>query len=102
MSQRKLTKQQQRRIQSKLSTLTDNIDASNLLSGTVIAHHGQHVEVMHEDKYIIHCKKRQNLGELVVGDLVWWQLISHEQSTGIVETIQARKSILHKFSKQGK
>ena len=102
MSKRKLTKQQQRRIKSNLATITDNIHHSDLLSGIVVAHHGLHVEIMQPDKSIVHGKKRQNLGEVVVGDKVWWKFIGNDQSAGIVAAIHRRRSILHKFSKQGK
>ncbi len=69
MNKRKINQQQQRRIAAKQAQLVD----SAALSGLVIAHYGQSLEVEAEDGTIVVCKKRQNLGPIVPGDRVKWQ-----------------------------
>ncbi|HSX21102.1 MAG TPA: ribosome small subunit-dependent GTPase A [Gammaproteobacteria bacterium] len=89
MAKRKINQQQQRRIANKHAQLLD----SEELSGLVIAHHGQSLEITDDAGNVIICKKRQNLGPIVPGDRVKWQLDS-VSNTGVVTAIEPRTSLL--------
>lgn len=94
MSKRKISQQQQRRITTKQATLL----TSEELSGLVIAHHGQSLEVEDANGAVIICKKRQHLGPIVPGDRVKWQSDPNVQpdakATGVVAAIEPRTSLL--------
>jgi ribosome biogenesis GTPase / thiamine phosphate phosphatase len=73
MAKRRLTHQQKRRIKNAQQTVDLN-DANNL-SGLVISHRGGQIEVEAEhDHQNVMCKLRSNLGDIVCGDRVVYQI----------------------------
>lgn len=100
MAKRKLTTQQQRRLQEKRSkTSVDQVNqsASNLLGaeqeGLVITSFGKRVLVEDRHGETFNCAIRQHLGKLVAGDKVIWQT-DVEENTGVVVSILPRSSEL--------
>jgi len=90
MSKRKLSHQQQRRIQKAQQSI--NLNDDNTHQGLVISHHGGEVEILPDTTGVsnIHCKLRTNLGVLVCGDQVYYR----EESTGLsIIAIKPRKRI---------
>lgn len=97
MSKRKINQQQQRRVAVKQAKILNTPE----LSGLVIAHHGQNLEVEDISGSIITCNKRQHLGPIVPGDRIKWQLDPVGQ-TGIVMAIEPRHSLLTRPDLRGK
>lgn len=96
MSKRKITYQQQRRVAIKQAKILTTPE----LSGLVIAHHGQKVEVESDDGSIIICNKRQHLGPIVPGDKIKWQS-DPIGNTGVVNAVIERKNILTRPDSRG-
>lgn len=98
MARRKLTKQQlsrikksqKQRIKDAKQDIQDG-ETEKLLSGTVVAHFGQALDVEDSDANIIHCKARQNL-QLVCGDSVYW--LPEEDGSGVITAFEPRRSCL--------
>ena len=98
MSKRKINHQQQRRIADKQSMLLN----ANELSGLIIAHHGQNIDVEDLNTGTIYtCKKRQHLGSIVPGDRVKWQADNNNKN-GVVTAIEPRTSLLTRPDARGK
>lgn len=96
MTKRKLTNQQQRRVAEKQAKILDTPQQS----GLVIAHYGKQLEVEDQNGQIILCNKRQNLGTIVVGDTVFWQLDPSENA-GVIIAIQPRTTLLSRPDARG-
>lgn len=96
MTKRKINQQQQRRIAAKQAQLLD----TEALSGLVIAHHGQSLEIEADDDAIVICNKRQNLGPIVPGDQVKWQKDPNTDG-GVVVAIEPRKTLLSRPDARG-
>lgn len=92
MSKRKLSDQQQRRVQTKRQTDTQPRE-DGLLPGLVITNFGKRLLVESEQGELFSCAVRQHLGKLVAGDQVRWQK-DVEAGTGIVSEVLARHSEL--------
>ncbi len=115
---RRLTEQQQRRIQKQQKTRQEEIDTSNDLEGLVVQHYGRQLEVqalsvpdIHPEKPVVldgepepfwkpiemgsvwRCHTRTNLELLVTGDRVKWQA-DPNTGLGIITAIQPRSSLL--------
>ena len=115
---RRLTEQQQRRIQKQHKTRQEEIDTSNDLEGLVVQHYGRQLEVQalsvptqHPQKPIVNegdpepfwkpielgsvwrCHTRTNLELLVTGDKVQWQA-DPNTGLGIITAIHPRTSLL--------
>lgn len=115
---RRLTEQQQRRIQKQHKTRQEEIDTSNDLEGLVVQHYGRQLEVQalstpdqHPEKLqvkagdpepfwkpieldsIWRCHTRTNLELLVTGDKVKWQA-DPNTGLGIITAIHPRTSLL--------
>ncbi|RKG36422.1 ribosome small subunit-dependent GTPase A [Acinetobacter rongchengensis] len=115
---RRLTEQQQRRIQKQHQTRQEEIDTSNDLEGLVVQHYGRQLEVQalsapnpHPEKpqvktgepepfwkpievgSIWRCHTRTNLELLVTGDKVKWQA-DPNTGLGIITAIHPRTSLL--------
>lgn len=115
---RRLTEQQQRRIQKQQQTRQDDIDTSNDLEGLVVQHYGRQLEVQALSTPVEHpiqpenkagepesfwkpielgsvwrCHTRTNLELLVTGDRVKWQA-DPNTGLGIITAIQPRRSLL--------
>jgi len=101
MAQRKLNKQQKTRIRAQQDRTLNNISQSGTdssindqqLQGTVIQHHGKQAIVENGSGDLITCKIRQNLGSMVCGDRVIYQ-ISAEDQQGVILAIEERDSVL--------
>ena len=93
MSKRRLSKQQQRRINAARTRSADSPEAAvDACNGRVVSHFGQQldVEVLRTDPLtVVRCHQRANLPSLVTGDLVVWE--PGEDGTGVV-TAQAQRS----------
>ncbi len=94
MSKRKVTHQQQQRIQAQQTKRRERVHALQTPEqhGLVIAHYGKFVDVETSAKKIIHCKLRQHLPILVPGDHIIWQ--QADDGTGVVSAIEPRRSQL--------
>jgi len=115
---RRLTEQQQRRIQKQHQTRQEEIDTSSDLEGLVVQHYGRQLEVQalstpdeHPLKPIVaagepepfwkpievgsvwRCHTRTNLEALVTGDRVKWQA-DPNTGLGIITAIHPRQSLL--------
>lgn len=96
MSKRKINQQQQRRVAVKQAKILDTPE----LSGLVIAHHGQNLEIEDANGTIIMCNKRQHLGPIVPGDRIKWQL-DPVGKTGVVMAIEPRTTLLTRPDTRG-
>ncbi|WP_374254715.1 ribosome small subunit-dependent GTPase A [Acinetobacter brisouii] len=115
---RRLTEQQQRRIQKQHQSRQEDIDTSNDLEGLVVQHYGRQLEVKalftpepHPEKphvaegepepfwkpielgSVWRCHTRTNLELLVTGDRVKWQA-DPNTGLGIITAIHPRQSLL--------
>lgn len=115
---RRLTEQQQRRIQKQQKTRQEELDTSNDLEGLVVQHYGRQLEVQAlslPDQHPIkpdvqegepdpfwkpieigsvwRCHTRTNLEALVTGDRVKWQA-DPNTGLGIITAIHPRQSLL--------
>lgn len=115
---RRLTEQQQRRIEKQHKTRQEDLDTSNDLEGLVVQHYGRQLEVKalsvpetHPEKPIVkdgepepfwkaielnsvwRCHTRTNLELLVTGDRVKWQA-DPNTGLGIITAIHPRRSLL--------
>ena len=115
---RRLTEQQQRRIQKQQKTRQEELDTSNDLEGLVVQHYGRQLEVQAlslPDQHPIkpdvqegepdpfwkpieigsvwRCHTRTNLEALVTGDQVKWQA-DPNTGLGIITAIHPRQSLL--------
>ncbi|MEN8293675.1 small ribosomal subunit biogenesis GTPase RsgA [Acinetobacter radioresistens] len=115
---RRLTEQQQRRIQKQQKTRQEEIDTSNDLEGLVVQHYGRQLEVEALSVPVEHppqpvtqpgepepfwkpvelgsvwrCHTRTNLELLVTGDRVKWQA-DPNTGLGIITAIHPRSSLL--------
>ena len=115
---RRLTEQQQRRIQKQHQTRQEELDTSNDLEGLVVQHYGRQLEVQALSAPLEHpvrpetkagepeafwkpievgsvwrCHTRTNLELLVTGDRVKWQA-DPNTGLGIITAIHPRRSLL--------
>ena len=115
---RRLTEQQQRRIQKQHQTRQEELDTSNDLEGLVVQHYGRQLEVQALSEPLEHatkppveagqpepfwkaveigsvwrCHTRTNLELLVTGDKVKWQA-DPNTGLGIITAIHPRTSLL--------
>lgn len=115
---RRLTEQQQRRIQKQHKTRQEDLDTSEDLEGLVVQHYGRQLEVQalsvpeqhplqpevkdgEPDPFwkpielgsVWRCHTRTNLELLVTGDRVKWQA-DPNTGLGIITAIQPRRSLL--------
>lgn len=114
MAKRRISDQQKRRIKSiqqqrrhRASQNTDNkeqlISSQGLgpeQPGQVITNFGQSLIIEDEQKNLIRCYARTNLGPIVCGDQIIWQ--SGHNQEGIVVAVQPRHSLLKKPGFGGK
>jgi ribosome biogenesis GTPase len=109
MSNRKLSKNQLRRIaenqQKELSNVNEvvPIDISNC-NGRIISHFGQQLDVEilkgAAAGSILRCHQRANLPHLVTGDLVQW--VADTQETGVIVAQSNRKNIFGRHDPTGR
>lgn len=64
------------------------------IQGTVIAAFRHHTLVKDHDGNLFKCQQRKSVGQVVCGDIVYWQ---HEDTeTGVITSIEERRSILQR------
>jgi len=78
---------------------TQNTINSNLLKGRIIAHVGKALLIEDDSGEVFRCHKRSKLEASAVGDFVLWEKI--DDSTGRVEEISERRSLLSRPAKNG-
>jgi len=106
MAKRKLTQQQQQRIHAQQEknrqSSSSILDETTHQTGLVIQHHGKQAIVEDTTGELIHCKIRQNLGNIVCGDHVVWEAKANNE--GIILAIQDRRNVLARpdFRRQAK
>lgn len=103
---RRITLQQKTRIQKRQQQHLQPITPEHALlqehnqEGLIVAHYGVYVDIEAQDGRILRCNIRQNLGTVVPGDKVIWQMTSED--TGVLVAVKPRKSLLSRPSAQGK
>ena len=119
MSRRKLSRQQQRRIQKNQQqriahARSETLEQDCILHGLVIKHHGKKLLVENEaDGRVYHCGIRQNLGSIVVGDRVVFHplagradtlagAIARDPGAGVVSALKPRHTCLQRSDGAGK
>lgn len=103
MSKRRLTQNQQRRIQSnhhkkinqKVLEWQDEM-LGELQQGVVVTRHAKHADVEAASGEIFRCNLRRTLKNVVVGDVVSWRLGSEQLQgiSGVIEAIYPRQNAL--------
>ena len=103
MAKRRLTDRQQRQISAKKTQQAACHD-TDTQDGTVLTHHGKELIVMDENGETLSCQLRQNLGTIVCGDRVVFEILdtSSQPKTGIVVGLGSRYNILQKSGFGGK
>jgi len=113
MSKRKLTRQQQHRIQKvqderlarankkaeKIESQLAGGELGEARRGLIIAHYGITTEVETEDGTTVRCHKRSNLPPLVTGDQVIWQ--PDPQEGGVIVATEERRTLLSRPDSRG-
>lgn len=106
MSKRKLTRQQQFRIEKiqqerlarakrKGDSIEEKFESGALSEGNeglVIAHYGASIDVESPEGVVTRCHVRSNLPTLVTGDRVIWH--ADEQGQGVISAVKDRRTIL--------
>jgi ribosome biogenesis GTPase len=110
MAKRKLThrqrrqteqQQQQRLKRAEQSPVEDsNAQLGPEQQGLVVARYGKTIDVEGDNGDVVRCKLRQNIGELVCGDQVIWQLAN--DGTGVIIAMIPRQSVLARPDFQGR
>lgn len=114
MSKRRLTRQQQFRIdkiqqerlaraKKKDKKIDAQIDSGNLgepEEGLIIAHYGATIDVKNNEGHVVRCSVRSNLPALVTGDKVLWQ--PGDNDSGVINALHERHSILTRPDVRGK
>lgn len=95
MSKRRLTQNQQRRIQSNHQRKIHKAEfewqdemLGEIRQGVIVTRHAKHADVETENGEIFRCNLRRTLKNVVVGDVVSWRL-GNEQLQGISGVIEA-------------
>jgi len=102
MAKRKLSKQQQRRIQSKQKNRIAEddlqLDESSSQLARVISHHGRQLFAETDKQERLKCKIRQNLGDIACGDYVLVQqaINATGEAQHVVVAVKERSNLLVK------
>ena len=103
MSKRRLTQNQQRRIQSNHHKKISKKEfewqdemLGDIQQGIVVTRHAKHADVETESGEIFRCNLRRTLKNVVVGDVVSWRLGNEQLQgiSGVIEAIYPRKNEL--------
>lgn len=98
MTKRRISEKQTIRVK-QVQQKSRNFAASNAAEpGTVIAHYGRYTDVK-TSKTVYHCKLRQNLGDLVVGDTVVFTV--NAQNEAAITAIEPRKTKFYRLDERG-
>lgn len=96
MSKRRINQQQTARVQHIQAKRRS--ETNDTQRGLVIAHYGKYTDVLIDHK-VIHCKLRQHLGDLVVGDEV---IVQQQQKESVITSIEPRKSKFWRLDDRGR
>lgn len=103
MTKRKLTQNQQRRIQSNHHKKIHKTEfewqdemLGEVQQGVVVTRHAKHADVETENGEIFRCNLRRTLKNVVVGDTVSWRLGSEQLQgiSGVIEAVYPRRNEL--------
>lgn len=103
LSKRRLTQNQQRRIQSNHHKKISKKEfewqdemLGDVQQGIVVTRHAKHADVETDTGEIFRCNLRRTLKNVVVGDLVSWRLGSEQLQgiSGVIEAVHPRKNEL--------
>ncbi|WP_373817800.1 small ribosomal subunit biogenesis GTPase RsgA [Glaesserella sp.] len=103
MSKRRLTQNQQRRIQSNHHKRINNKEfewqddmLGDVQQGIVVTRHAKHADVETESGEIFRCNLRRTLKNVVVGDQVSWRKGSEQLQgiSGVIEAVYPRRNEL--------
>ncbi|MCF6768445.1 small ribosomal subunit biogenesis GTPase RsgA [Thiotrichales bacterium 19S11-10] len=100
MAKKRLTKQQQQRINNNIERLIDDDTPSQ--RGLVISNFNETLDVESNDGKIIRCFQKRNLGYIVPGDFV---LYAHEPTKpheGLIQAVIDRNNLLERPAPHGK
>jgi len=99
----KIQQERQRRLQRKAQALAgDNNGAlGEEQRGTIVAHHGNRLELAAADGAIVRCHLRQNLPPLAVGDRVVWQASLREPGVGLISALLPRTNLFYRADLRG-
>ncbi|MDH5766651.1 MAG: GTPase RsgA, partial [Gammaproteobacteria bacterium] len=114
MAKRRISEQQKRRIENiqqkrrekagkYLKKKEQQLEIQGLgpeQKGQIITNYGQSLIVENQNKQLIRCVARQNLGAIVCGDHVIWQ--QSQNNDGVIVAIEDRNSLLQKPGFGGK
>ena len=106
MAKRKITKQQNRRIQERQQQFLEKSsdvttpDNTETFSGTVISHQGKLIQVETTQGKLIPCHMRTHIEKPVCGDQVIWQA-EDTSETGVIVAIQARQNEWARHTRKG-
>jgi len=89
---RKIQDRRRGRMQQRPESSLEHGDTEAPRPGRVVVRYGTHLAVEGEDREIIHCLFRQNLGGIVCGDRVVW--CATDPGQGVVTAVLERKSVL--------
>lgn len=107
MSKRRLSKQQQRRINEQRTLTSDHTQdatAAAQCNGRVVSHFGQQLDVetlpYDPQAEVVRCHQRANLPPLVTGDLVKWE--PGEDGSGVVTAVADRRNVFLRPDSMGR
>jgi ribosome biogenesis GTPase / thiamine phosphate phosphatase len=106
LSKRRLTNQQNARIALRRQVgdgeVQDDFDSAlgPEQEGLVLSHFRTHADIETDDKAVVRCNLRANLGSIVAGDRVLWR--KDDNSSGVVTAIYPRISELQRPDGYGK
>lgn len=95
MSKRRISQQQSARVKQLQQK---HRDEATTKKGTIVAHYGKYSDVK-SNQTIYHCKLRQNLGDLVVGDTVVFHV--NDQNEAVITAIDPRKTKFYRLDERG-
>lgn len=100
MSKRRISKQQNSRIQKiQADFLQSDSNSSLNEEGIVLTRYSRHAQIETTDGKLVLCSIRPHIDSLVAGDRVIWQTTSHAQ--GIVVSRYPRNTVLGRPDKKG-
>lgn len=98
MTKRRISIKQTIRVKQVQQKSRDFATSNAAEPGTVIAHYGRYTDIK-TSKMVYHCKLRQNLGDLVVGDTVVFTV--NEQNEAAITAIEPRKTRFYRLDERG-
>lgn len=105
MAKRKITHQQNRRIQQRQQDyLKDSsnslVENSDTYTGTVISHQGKLILIENEQGQQVNCHMRTHIDKPVCGDHIVWQA-GENSETGVIIATQPRENEWERYTRRG-